>query len=66
MWLGIVALLNKLLDLINPWSARWANKATEADKRVEKAKEEMQAEVKNEGQESVDRYLNSKSRKRRR
>jgi len=66
MWLGIIALINKVLDLINPWSARWANKATESDKRVLKAHDEMVKEIEIEGQKSMDAYLNAKSRKRKR
>lgn len=41
MWLSILAVLKGFFDFINPWSKRWAEKATETDKRKQAAKEKM-------------------------
>jgi hypothetical protein len=66
MWLAILAFLTKALDLLNPWSKFWANKAEDSEKRTRQADSDMQKEIKNEGQESMDDYFNAKSRKRKR
>lgn len=38
MWLSIIAVLGKVLDLLNPWSKFWAQKATDSEKRKQQAK----------------------------
>lgn len=43
MWLVLIATIGKFFDFINPWSKRWAEKATEADKRKLAAKQKLDA-----------------------
>lgn len=65
MWLGIIAIIGKVLDLLNPWSKFWADKASESEKRKQKAREDQTKEVKNEGQESMDNFWSARSRRKR-
>lgn len=67
MWLqALFQAITEFFKNLLPWSQRYAQKATDADKREQEAKLEMRKEVKKDGQESMDSYLNAKSRKRKR
>ena len=41
MWLGILAVIGKVLDLINPWSNYWVSKRTKIDNKKEVAQLKM-------------------------
>lgn len=42
MWITLILeTIGKLLDFVNPWSKRWAEKATETDKRKIAAKQKL-------------------------
>ena len=67
MWLtALFQAIKSFFENLLPWSKKWADDSSAAGKREQAAKQEMQAEVKKDGQESMDNYLNAKSRKRRR
>lgn len=64
--LAVIALVGKVFDFLNPWSPYWVEKLKRSDARKEAAQVEIEKEVKNEGQESMDNYWNARARKRRR
>lgn len=49
MWLGIIALINKVLDLINPWSAYWVGKAKAKDEAKAANRKKLDESAKKEG-----------------
>jgi len=65
MWLGILAVIGKVLDFINPWSKYWVDKNTDADKRKQSAQVDIEKAVNEDGQKGMDNYWDSRSRRKR-
>lgn len=41
MWLGIIALINKVLDFITPWSTYWVDRRKARNEKKEAAQKKM-------------------------